>query len=101
MIAILPGLALDDGEISESFVRASGPDWQTVKKVLSAIPLRLHVRTSPSLPAPTKARPQRPAEHRHSSDGVHIITSMRFRAKERNSNDARQRPVALTRRAAT
>ena len=50
MIAITDTLALDEAELSESFIRASGPGGQNVNKVASAVQLRFDVRQSPSLP---------------------------------------------------
>ncbi len=101
MIAITDTLGLDDDEISESFIRASGPGGQNVNKVASAVQLRFDVRGSPSLPQPVKERLERLAGHRVSQDGILIITAQRFRSQERNRADARQRLVALILRAAT
>ena len=101
MIAITDTLGLDEGEISESFIRASGPGGQNVNKVASAVQLRFDVRGSPSLPEPVKERLERLAGHRVSQDGILIITAQRFRSQERNRADARQRLVALILRAAT
>ena len=101
MIAIDDNLTLDESEISESFIRASGPGGQNVNKVASAVQLRFDVRGSSSLPAPVRARLERLAGHRLSQDGVLVITAMRFRSQERNREDARNRLIALIRRAAT
>ena len=100
MIAIDADLALDDGEISESFIRASGPGGQNVNKVSSAVQLRFDMRNSPSLPGPVKSRLERLAGSRMTADGVIVITAQRFRSQERNRDDARERLVALIRRAA-
>jgi len=99
MIAIDDHLALDDDEISETFVRASGPGGQNVNKVASAAQLRFDLRGSPSLPEPIKARVARLAGHRLTQDGVIVITAQRFRSQERNREDARARLTALIRRA--
>ena len=101
MIAIDDGLLLDEGEIEESFIHASGPGGQNVNKVASAVQLRLDLRRSPSLPAAVRARAELLAGSRLSRDGVLIITARRFRSQERNREDARERLVALLRRAAT
>ena len=100
MIAINDDLALDEREISETFIRASGPGGQNVNKVASAAQLRFDLRNSPSLPEPVKTRLARLAGHRLTQDGVIIITARRFRSQERNRADALDRLVALIRRAA-
>jgi len=100
MIEITDDLALDEREISETFIRASGPGGQNVNKVASAAQLRFDARHSPSLPEPVKARLLRLAGQRATQDGVIIITAQRFRSLERNRDDARERLAALIRRAA-
>ena len=101
MIAITDTLDLDEAEISESFIRASGPGGQNVNKVASAVQLRFDVRHSRSLPQPVRERLERLAGHRLSQDGVLVITAQRFRSQERNRADALSRLVALIGRAAT
>jgi ribosome-associated protein len=100
MIPIDDTLALDENEISESFIRASGPGGQNVNKVASAVQLRFDVRRSRSLPEPVRTRLERLGGHRVSQDGVLVITARRFRSQERNREDALARLVALVRRAA-
>ena len=100
MIAINDELTLDDAGISETFIRASGPGGQNVNKVASAAQLRFDVGASPSLPEPVKARLKGLAGKRLTLDGVIVITAQRFRSQERNRDDARERLVALIRRAA-
>jgi ribosome-associated protein len=100
MIVITADLTLDEREISETFIRASGPGGQNVNKVASAAQLRFDVRGSPSLPAAIRARLERLAGSRLTSEGVIVITARRFRSQERNREDARERLVALIRRAA-
>ena len=100
MIAIEPGILLDEREIEENFIRASGPGGQNVNKVASAVQLRFDARCSPSLPGPVRQRLERLAGNRLTQDGVLIITAQRFRSQERNRQDALDRLVALIRRAA-
>ena len=101
MIAITDTLALDEAELSESFIRASGPGGQNVNKVASAVQLRFDVRQSASLPPPVRERLERLGGNRVSQDGILLITAQRFRSQERNRADALDRLVALILRAAT
>lgn len=101
MIAIDDNLTLDEAEIEESFIRASGPGGQNVNKVASAVQLRFDLRHSPSLPEAVRGRAERLAGQRLTQDGVLVITAQRFRSQERNRADALERLVALLRRAAT
>ncbi len=100
MIAITDALDIDESEISESFIRASGPGGQNVNKVASAVQLRFDIRHSPSLPAAVRQRAERLAGSRLTQDGIIVITAQRFRSQERNREDALDRLVALLRRAA-
>jgi ribosome-associated protein len=101
MIAITDTLGLDEGEIGETFIRASGPGGQNVNKVASAVQLRFDARNSPSLPLAVRERLERLGGRRVSQDGILIITARRFRSQERNRADAQERLVALIRHAAT
>jgi ribosome-associated protein len=101
MIPIDDALSLDEREISESFIRASGPGGQNVNKVASAVQLRFDVRHSASLPEPVRQRLERLGGRRVSQDGVLVITAMRFRSQERNRADALARLIVLIQRAAS
>ena len=100
MIPIGDGLALDERDVEESFIRASGPGGQNVNKVASAVQLRFDLRRSRSLPEPVRMRLERLAGRRVSQEGVLVITAQRFRSQDRNRADALDRLVALIRRAA-
>ena len=100
MIRVTPEIELDDGEISETFVRASGPGGQNVNKVSSAVQLRFDVRHSPSLPNDVALRLMRLAGKRLTKDGVLVIIARRHRTQERNRADARARLFELIREAA-
>jgi ribosome-associated protein len=100
MIPVTANIALDEREIGESFVRASGPGGQNVNKVASAVQLRFDARRSPSLPPEVRARLERLAGSRLTRDGVIVITAQRHRAQARNREDALERLLDLVRRAA-
>ena len=93
-------ITIDDSELSESFVRSSGPGGQNVNKVSSAVQLRFDVRHSPSLPNDVAVRLMRLAGKRLTKDGVIVIIAQSHRAQERNRADARERLADLIRQAA-
>jgi ribosome-associated protein len=100
MIRITDTIALDESELSESFVRASGPGGQNVNKVSSAVQLRFDARHSPSLPNDVAARLLRLAGRRATKEGVIVIVAQAHRDQTRNRADARERLFALIRQAA-
>jgi ribosome-associated protein len=99
MIRITPSIAIRDGEIEESFIRASGPGGQNVNKVASAVQLRFDVKRSPSLSAEVRTRLMRIAGRRVTSEGVLVITAGRHRSQANNRRDALDRLIDLIRRA--
>ncbi len=100
MLKVNKDIAIDERELEERFVRASGPGGQNVNKVSTAVELRFDVGRSPSLPPHVRARLARLAGNRLTDEGVLVIRAERFRTQERNRGDARERLVELVRRAA-
>ncbi len=99
-IRIADGVEIDENEFGESFVRASGPGGQNVNKVSSAVQLRFNVLFSPSLSPDIRNRLIKLAGRRMTKEGELIIVASRFRAQERNREDARDRLFELIARAA-
>ena len=100
MIRITPRIALEDSEVTEEFMRASGPGGQNVNKVETAARLRFDVANSPNLPEPVRARLLRLAGARLTREGVLIIEAQRYRTQQRNRADALERLIDLIREAA-
>ncbi len=100
MIRVTPAIAIDENELVEQFIRASGPGGQNVNKVSSAVQLRFTVDASPALDSETRHRLKRLAGRRLNREGEIVITAQRFRTRERNRADAEARLVELIQRAA-
>jgi ribosome-associated protein len=100
MIKVTPAISLDESEIEEQFIRASGPGGQNVNKVETAVQLRFNATASPALDEGTRHRLKRLAGRRLTKEGVIVITADRFRTRERNRDDALERLIDLIRQAA-
>ena len=99
MIHIVDGVEIDEREIAERFVRASGPGGQNVNKVATAVELRFDVAAS-SLPEEIKRRLTTLAAGRLTAEGILLIDSREHRTQVRNREAARERLIALIRQAA-
>jgi ribosome-associated protein len=100
MIAVTPAIAIDESEIKECFIRASGPGGQNVNKVATAVQLRFDVLNSASLPPGVRQRLIRLAGKRMNEQGVLVIDARRYRSQLQNRRDAMERLVNLIRFAA-
>jgi ribosome-associated protein len=100
VIPVADGISIAEWEISESFVRASGPGGQNVNRVATAVELRFEAERSPHLPPQVKARLRTLAGRRWTRDGaVHIVCD-RFRTQAMNRQEARRRLIELIAKAA-
>ena len=98
-LAVTPTLIIDDSELEERFVRASGPGGQNVNKVSTAVQLRFDVGRSPALSGEVRERLRALAGSRMTDDGVLLIDARAHRTQGQNREEARERLADLIRRA--
>jgi ribosome-associated protein len=98
-LQVTPALTIEETELQERFVRASGPGGQNVNKVATAVELRFDAERSPAITAPVLARLRTLAGSRMTDDGVIVIDARSFRTQAQNREDARLRLADLIRRA--
>ena len=99
MIHITPTISIDESELTEEFVRASGPGGQNVNKVSTAVQLRFDVARS-SLPADVKRRLASLAGRKITDAGVLVIDARTQRSQLQNRQAAHERLIDLIRQAA-
>lgn len=99
MLWITDTISIADWELSESFVRASGPGGQNVNKVSTAVELRFEAERSPNLTASVKVRLKKLAGRRWTLEGALVLQVEDTRSQARNREIARERLADLIRAA--
>ena len=84
MLKIDDKITIKSWELSEQFIRASGPGGQNVNKTSSAVELRFEAERSPSLSEPVKKRLKKIAGAKWTKEGAIVLKCDETRHQVRN-----------------
>lgn len=99
MIPVTASIALDERDLEERFIRASGPGGQNVNKVSTAVELRFRLNGYTDMPDDVRARLKRLAGRRLTLEGEIVIRAEEHRTQDRNRSEALARLMALVEQA--